>query len=86
MLVSNSAYRYETAYNGPFLITHRWTNYTVTLQCGGKKLGIIYIVLSHIHLIQIMKILTLKNMHDDIQYMITSCILLYYIKACILGI
>ena len=46
-----------------------------------QKLGIIYVTLSHIHLIQILKILTLKNMYDDSQHMIISYILMYGIKA-----
>ena len=30
-----------------------------------QKLGIIYVVLNHINLIQMFKILLLKNMYDD---------------------
>ena len=34
MLVNNAVYKYETPYNGPFMITKCWTNRTVKLQCG----------------------------------------------------
>ena len=34
MLTNNAAYKYETPYKGPFVITQCWTNSTVTLQCG----------------------------------------------------
>ena len=61
MLVNRAAYKYETPYKGPFLIMQCWTNGMVTLQCGAKKVGIIYTTLSHIHLIQTLKILTLKT-------------------------
>ena len=32
MLTNNSAYKYETSYNGPFVITQCCTNVTVTFQ------------------------------------------------------
>ena len=50
------------------------------------KLGIIYVRLSHIHLIQTFKILPLKNIHDGSQHMIISYILLYDVKYCTQGI
>ena len=34
MLTNNAVYKYETPYNGPFMITQCWKNGTVTLQCG----------------------------------------------------
>ena len=34
MLSNKAACKYETPYNGPFVITHCWTNGNVTLQCG----------------------------------------------------
>ena len=34
MLTKNTAYKYETPYKGPFLITQCWKNGTVNLQCG----------------------------------------------------
>ena len=37
MLNKQSAYKYETPYNGLFVITHCWTNGTVTLQFGAIK-------------------------------------------------
>ena len=33
MLVNNTAYKYETTYSGPFVITKCWTNGMVTLHC-----------------------------------------------------
>ena len=43
MLDNHAAYKYETPYIEPFVITQCWTNGKVTLQCGAKQLGIIYI-------------------------------------------
>ena len=61
MLANNYAYKYETPYNGSFLITWCWNNGTVKKHSMvQQKLGIIYVGLSHIHLIQTLKILTLK--------------------------
>ena len=34
MLNNDAAYKYETTYNRPFVITQFWTNGMVTLQCG----------------------------------------------------
>ena len=38
MLKNNAAYKYETPYKGPFLITQGWNNVTVALQCGLTKI------------------------------------------------
>ena len=38
MLNDHASYRYETAYKGPFMITHCWTSGTVTLKCGVIKI------------------------------------------------
>ena len=38
MITNNDAYKYETPYKGPFLITKCWTNVTVTLQYGAIKI------------------------------------------------
>ena len=57
---NHAGYKYETPYNVPFVITQCWTNGTVTLQCGAIKLGIIYVILNHIHMIQTLKILIQK--------------------------
>ena len=38
MLTNIAAYKYETPYNGPFVITQCWTNGTVALQCGLIKI------------------------------------------------
>ena len=37
MLNNHAAYKHETPYKAPFVITHCWTNFTVTLQYGLKK-------------------------------------------------
>ena len=37
MLTKHTAYKYETPYTGPFLITNCFTNGTVNLQCGPSK-------------------------------------------------
>ena len=37
ILTNHTAYKYETPYKGPFLITHFLTNSTVNLQCGTKN-------------------------------------------------
>ena len=72
MLTNTASYKHETPYRVPFVITQCLTNDTVKLQCGTTKLGMIYIELSHIHMIQTLKILTLKNMYDNVNFMITS--------------
>ena len=61
ILVNNTEFKYEIPYNGPFEITQCWTNGTVALQCGAKQKRIIYAILSHIHMIQMLKILTLET-------------------------
>ena len=38
MLTNHSAYKYETPYKVPFLITQCWTNITFTLQYGPKNI------------------------------------------------
>ena len=38
MLDNNFAYKYETPYNIPFVITQCWTNGTIKLQCGATKI------------------------------------------------
>ena len=36
-LTNNAAYKYESPYNRPFVITQCWTNGTVTLQYGATQ-------------------------------------------------
>ena len=36
---NHAAYKYETPYKGPFVVTQCWTNGTVTLRCGSKTIG-----------------------------------------------
>ena len=62
MLDNHGEDNYETLYKGSFVIKQCWTNGTFILQCGAIKLGIIYVVLSHRHIIQMLKILTRKLM------------------------
>ena len=38
MLTDHAAYKYETPYTGPFLITQCFANGTVKLQCGAIKI------------------------------------------------
>ena len=38
MINNNSAFKYDTPYNGTFKIMQCWTNGTVTLQCGAIKI------------------------------------------------
>ena len=38
MLLNHAAYKYETSYRGPFVITRRFTNGTVMLQCGAIQI------------------------------------------------
>ena len=37
MLHKHTAYKYETPYTGPFVITRCFTNGTVNLRCGAKQ-------------------------------------------------
>ena len=39
MLSNNTAYKYETTFKIPFMITQCWTNGTVTLQCGQTQIS-----------------------------------------------
>ena len=39
MLTNHTAYKYETPYKGPFVITPCFTNGTVMLQYGLTKIG-----------------------------------------------
>ena len=39
MLDNNTAYKYEIPYKVPFATTQCWTNGTVILQCGTKKVS-----------------------------------------------
>ena len=39
LLDYNTAYKYETPYTGPFVITQCFTNGTVNLKCGPEKIG-----------------------------------------------
>ena len=66
MFNNHAVYKYKTPYKGPFVINQCWANDTVTLKYGAKKLGIIYVKLIHIHLIQPLKILHQKLMIDDV--------------------
>ena len=67
MLTNNATYKYETPYNGPFLITQCCTNGTFTLQYGPKN------IIHNIRRIRsytsdkMLKIITLKNMYDDVK-------------------
>ena len=36
MLTKHTSYKYETSYKSPFVITQRFTNGMVLLQCGAK--------------------------------------------------
>ena len=48
-----------------------------------QKLGIIYVALNNIHLIQLLRVLLLKMIYDNVNIWITSYTLLFiYIKAC----
>ena len=38
MITNHNAYKYETPYKGPFLITQCFTNGTVDVQCGLTKI------------------------------------------------
>ena len=66
MLTNNAAYKYETPYNRPFVITQCWTNGTVTLQ---------YVLIQIRHIIGWIKPytsdtnvedITPENMYDDV--------------------
>ena len=38
MLSNHATYKYEAPYKGPFAITWRWTNDTITIQYGPMKI------------------------------------------------
>ena len=38
ILTKHTVYKYETPYTGPFFITQYFTNITVNLHCGTKKI------------------------------------------------
>ena len=57
MLANRTVKKYKTPYKGPFMITQCFTNGVVNLQCGPKKISIIYVGLSYINQILELKIL-----------------------------
>ena len=60
MLNKYTGYKYETPYMGPFVITWCFNNGTVNFSIVRKQLCIIYVQLSHINIIQALKVLTQK--------------------------
>ena len=38
MITKHTAYKYETPYKSPFVLTHCFTNGMVNLQCGAIKI------------------------------------------------
>ena len=58
--------KYETLYKESFGKTKCWNNVTVTLQYGERKIDKIYVAVSHIHLIQKLRILFPIMMSDDV--------------------
>ena len=81
MLTNHTAYKYETPYKGPVAITQCFTNGTVNFQYGVIKIKY------NIRRIKPYKFDTKVeeynsiNMHDAVNILITSHILLYYFKA-----
>ena len=61
MLINNNVFKYDTPNNGMFDVTQCWTNGTVKLECDTVKIGIIYITLIHIQLIQTLNISNVKR-------------------------
>ena len=61
MIDNNYDFKCETSYKVPFDITQCWTNGMVTLNRGAIKLGIIYVALSHMNLIQTLKTLNFEK-------------------------
>ena len=62
MLNNTSYFKYETPYSAPFYITQCWNDGTITSQYGTIKIGYnIYVILSHIYLIQMLNIVNIKK-------------------------
>ena len=82
MLTDHTAYKYETPYKGPFLITQCFNNGKVMLKHGTKKLRIIYVALSHTNRILKLNILFRKICLMMSAYNRQLYIFVFNIKAC----
>ena len=85
-LTNHTSYKYGTSYTGSFVITQYFTNGMVKLQCSPKKLGIIYVALSHTNRILklnilVQKICLMMSTYDPQLYTFVLTI-----KACTQGI
>ena len=80
IFTKHNTYKYEIPYTGPFLKTQCFTNGMVKLQNGVKK---ITYNIRHIHLYKFdtsVENSSSKNMRDNVNIRITSCMILYLIK------
>ena len=84
MFNNSTDFKYETLYNISLETTKCCTNDTITLQYDAIKLGIVNFTLNQIHLIQKLKILSLKIdvtiSHSDIP-VIYFCLYVYCFRA-----
>ena len=76
MLTNQTAYKYETPYKGPFLITQCFTNGTVKLQCGVIKITYNIRRIKPYKSDKNVEYMNPKNMCDDVNLLITSYILM----------
>ena len=61
VMLDNRSAKDETPYKGKFAIKQCYTNGIVTLQDVAAKIGKIYTVFSHIHMIKVLKVLYFEN-------------------------
>ena len=82
MILNHTAYKYETAYKGPFVIIQYFTNDTIMLQCGTIKITHNIRRIKPYQSDTKVEYFNPKNMYDAVNIQRTSHILLYEIKAC----
>ena len=67
MLNNIAAYKYETPYEGTFVITQCWDNYTVTLQQGAIKIRHNICRIRPYKYDTNVEDITTENMYDDVK-------------------
>ena len=76
MLNKKTAYKYETTYKGPFVITQCFTNDTVKLKCGATQIKYNISCINPYKSDTKVGYSSSKNIYDDVNIRVISHILL----------
>ena len=76
MLTNHTAYKYETPYKGPFVITQCYTNGTVNLKCGAIKIKYNMLRIKPYKSDTKVEDYNSKQLYDIVNILVTSHILL----------